>query len=239
MNPAVLIKEPATPYAGHNPTRSEIIIGYGVLGLGFHSGHFLAMRRIQTSTFGPAYTSVWHRNPSGEWTFYADAMPQYSCSRYFSSMLHQMVETPISLEWTTDTSFRVRVESAGLEWEISLTSDLSTRCLNAIAGLIPASIWGRAGFLRLVSRIISAVMPWGKVAFNGNAPNGQEFKVNLQRVWKIADSRASMAGLDFGKPAGVPLQMHLGDFWIPRQPLFATGKVIFDKFDPEKHIECA
>ncbi len=39
--------------------------GYAVLGLPFRSGHLLALRRFPASSVGPAYTSVWHRDPYG------------------------------------------------------------------------------------------------------------------------------------------------------------------------------
>ena len=45
--------------------------GYAIIGLPFQSGHVLALRRFPTSSIGPGYTAVWHRNPSGRWTFYS------------------------------------------------------------------------------------------------------------------------------------------------------------------------
>jgi hypothetical protein len=39
--------------------------GYGVMSLPFASGHVLALRRFPASYIGPAYTSVWHRDPAG------------------------------------------------------------------------------------------------------------------------------------------------------------------------------
>src|SRR3990172_1211308 len=57
--------------------------GYGVMGAPFCSGHVLAMRRFTASSVGAGYTSVWHRDPGGAWTFYADVDPLEACTRYF------------------------------------------------------------------------------------------------------------------------------------------------------------
>jgi len=43
--------------------------GYAVIGLPFASGHVLSLRRFPVSSVGPGYTSVWHRDPAGRWTF--------------------------------------------------------------------------------------------------------------------------------------------------------------------------
>ena len=55
--------------------------GYAVIGLPFQSGHVLALRRFSASSLGPAYTSVWHRDPAGRWTFYSTVAPDCSCAR--------------------------------------------------------------------------------------------------------------------------------------------------------------
>src|SRR6266511_806513 len=60
-------REPALP-AGSE----ERFSGYGVMGLPFRSGHILGLRRFWASSIGPGYRSVWHRAPSGRWTFYQD-----------------------------------------------------------------------------------------------------------------------------------------------------------------------
>ena len=49
----------------------ERFVGFGVMGLPFTSGHYLALRQFPATTFAPAYLSVWHRDPAGNWTFYA------------------------------------------------------------------------------------------------------------------------------------------------------------------------
>jgi len=69
----------------------ERFAGYGVMGVPFTSGDLLAMRRFPASSLGQGYTSVWHRDPQGRWTFYSDVPPQLACSRYFGSAISEAV----------------------------------------------------------------------------------------------------------------------------------------------------
>jgi hypothetical protein len=63
----------STPQAAAAATRTmdlptgddERVIGFGVMGLPFASGHYLAYRDFPATSFSPAYKSVWHRVPTG------------------------------------------------------------------------------------------------------------------------------------------------------------------------------
>jgi hypothetical protein len=76
------------------------VSGYAVMGLTFRSGHVLGLRRWTTSSAGEAFTSIWHRDPDGRWTFYESARSEIACTRYFGA----------------DVA-RARVESIRLDWE--------------------------------------------------------------------------------------------------------------------------
>jgi hypothetical protein len=80
---AAEIERHARPPAG----AGERFTGYGVMGLPFASGHVLAMRRFPASSIGPAYTSVWHRDPAGRWDFWQNQPGDQACSRYLGSAL--------------------------------------------------------------------------------------------------------------------------------------------------------
>jgi hypothetical protein len=80
---------------------SERFNGYGVMGQPFRSGHVLAMRRFPASAVGPGYTSVWHRNPDGDWVFYADVAPRHACARFFGAIATDAIQTEIKLAWPT------------------------------------------------------------------------------------------------------------------------------------------
>ena len=81
---AALLADPVLP-----PGDDERFVGFGIMGLPFANGHYLAMRQIPATTFAPPYVSVWHRDPSCNWTFYATTPGQQSCARYFGlSLIH-------------------------------------------------------------------------------------------------------------------------------------------------------
>src|SRR5689334_16071506 len=74
MNPREIVQQieatPVLPGGG-----GDRFTGYAVMGLPFRSGHVLALRRFPASSIGPGYTSVWHRDPRGDWTFYSTIQP--------------------------------------------------------------------------------------------------------------------------------------------------------------------
>ncbi|WP_375487452.1 hypothetical protein [uncultured Mycobacterium sp.] len=76
----------------------ERVSGYGVMGLPFRSGHVLGLRRWTASSLGEAFTSIWHRDPQGRWTFYESAPCQVACSRYFGAEVQRTRLAPIGLE---------------------------------------------------------------------------------------------------------------------------------------------
>jgi hypothetical protein len=96
--------------------------GYGVIGLPFRSGHVLSLL-LRASSLGPAYTSIWHRDPADRWTFYSTVPPDCSCARYFGARVHRNVITPINLEWTTPWALRVRWRGAGVAGDALFVAD--------------------------------------------------------------------------------------------------------------------
>lgn len=44
----------------------ERFSGYGVMGMPFASGHYLALRHFPASSVGAGYDAVWYRDPAGE-----------------------------------------------------------------------------------------------------------------------------------------------------------------------------
>lgn len=78
----------------------ERFSGYGVIGLTFASQHILCLRRWPISSLGQSYTSVWHRDPSGQWTFIQDVLPHRACTRYFGSSVERILLDEINIVWS-------------------------------------------------------------------------------------------------------------------------------------------
>lgn len=210
--------------------------GYGVMGLPFRSGHVLAMRRFVASSVGQPYTSVWHRDPSGDWVFYSDAPAQQSCTRYFGADAADAIETRISVEWIAPFQLRIGIPSAELEWRLEAAPSTATRLMNASGRLLPDAAWRNPGVLSAMGSMAGPLLRVGHVGLQGSVPNGQRFVANPRVLWAIVDSRASLAGTDFGAPGPVRPQARLGDFWIPQRGILAMGQSYFDAFDAARHL---
>ena len=75
----------------------------------FASGDILCHRRFPASSIGPAYTSIWHRDPEGAWTFYQDVGPMQACTRFFGSSVAQIENVQITTAWLAGSSMRISV----------------------------------------------------------------------------------------------------------------------------------
>jgi hypothetical protein len=204
---------------------SDRFAGYAVIGLPFRSGHVLALRRFPASSLGSGYTSIWHRDPLGKWTFYSTVAPEQSCSRYFSSELEQNVHAQVRIEWSGPERFRVVAEgSRPLTWETTVMETPVSRLMNRAAGLVPDSWWRKRFMLRVMGWASRIFLRAGKVNLTGITPNGQEFMANPQRFWLVKSSRAVVGSADLGPMGPLPEQARLNDFLIPQRGLFAVAR---------------
>jgi uncharacterized membrane protein YbaN (DUF454 family) len=197
--------------------------GYAVIGVTFRSGHVLALRRFPASSVGPGYTSVWHRNPSGVWTFYSTVPPEQGCSRYFGGEIHRNIVTPIEIMWSSPTQFRVRAGEA-LDWTVTLTESAMSRMMNAGARAVPESWWQKAAMLKAMGHAARFLLGTGRMNLAGTTPNGYEFVANPQRVWLIDYSRAVIDHTETGPIGPLTRQAHLNDFLIPQRGVFAIAR---------------
>jgi hypothetical protein len=225
----------AEHHAALDPGDNERFSGYGVMGLTFSSGHVLAMRRFPVTSVGPGYTSVWLRRPSGSWTIYADAPPQVSCARYFSAHLKSAVQCPITVTWTGDSTFSVRIDGdVDLKWDLKLASTLVTRAMTVALTAAPSSFLENKKVLKAMGAASGPVLRAGRLRLTGTVPNGQEFRAKPRRMWFVSQSSAALAGRNFGRLKPLRVQTRLGDFWIPQRGIFVIGASSFDRFDPPR-----
>lgn len=225
--PATLAAEAERHTDPFGTDSEESFAGYGVMGLPFTSGHVLAMRRFPASSVGPAYTSVWHRDPDGRWMFWQDQPDDQSCPRYFSSGLAGTEHTPVELTWPDPHTLSIRVPTAGLEWSATMTSTPVTRLMNAMGAVLPDRAWKARPVLAAMSRVAGVALRAGTVGLSGLVPNGQHFIANPLKIWMISDTTARVGGTDLGPPGRLAEQAHLADFWIPQRGVFAIGRAFF------------
>jgi hypothetical protein len=218
----------------------ERFAGYAVIGLPFRSGHVLALRRFPASSLGPGYTSVWHRDPSGRWTFYSDVAPEQSCSRYFGNDIEENIHAEIRVEWVGPDTFRVITEGPRpLYWEVAVKQTAASRVMNAGARLVPDSWWQKRFMLRVMGLGARFMLGTGRMNLAGRTPNGQEFIANPQRVWVVKSSRAVIDCVATGPAGPLPEQARLNEFLIPQRGIFAVARAFLGTTDKVVHLSRA
>lgn len=214
----------------------ERYTGFGPMGVPFGNGHYLAFRGVVTYSAGPGFRSVWHRDPEGRWTIYADAPADRSCPRYFGAAASGFERVPeIAVSWTD--SWNLRVEIPGrLEWNIELKRSLATRLMTAMSRCMPSLAWNSTSTLGMMSPMAGAMLGVGKVRLAGRVPNGQRYKAAPLKIWRVAGGSAVLDGTDLGELGALAKQERLGDFWMPQSGVFMVGRVRMEALDPQRHV---
>ncbi len=205
----------------------ERFTGYGVMGMPFATGHVLALRRFTASSIGPAYTSIWHRDPAGRWTFWQDQGADQACSHYFGAAVTETRRCPIELDWPAESTVCVTIPGVDFTWTVTMVASPVTCALNAVGSHLPNRAWRAAPVLVVMGLMAGTALRAGRVAMTGVAPNGQRFVANPSRIWLVAESSARLGDDTFGPPGPLGKQARLGDFWIPQRGIFAVGRTFF------------
>jgi hypothetical protein len=213
----------------------ERFTGYGVMGVPFAGGHYLALRDMVASSIGPAYRTVWHRDPDGRWTIHTNGATDLTCPRYFSSMVAVRPVRRIDVSWRDDHVLEVTIGD-DLAWRIEVGATPATRVLTAMGAALPEAGWNSRGVLATMAPMARTMLRAGRIRLEGASPNGPRFKAAPLRLWRLADTSASYRGEDLGRPGPLDQQAHLGDFWLPQRGVFFVGRARFtavaDAMDP-------
>ncbi|MDH4132311.1 MAG: hypothetical protein OEW17_03760 [Gemmatimonadota bacterium] len=209
--------------------------GYGVMGLPFSSGHVLALRRFPASSLGYGYSSVWHCDPEGRWTFWSDNSPDASCARYFGREVDRAMVAPIRITWAGPRRFRVVVGDGAIDWSVDLVATPATLLMNAVGACLPAGAWQRPAVPRVMSLIAGPLLGVGAVRLSGCCPNGQRFTASPRQAWMVGRSKATVDGVSIGVPGPLKAQAFLADFAIPQRGIFVIGRSRLESFDPGRH----
>jgi len=203
--------------------------GYAVIGQPFSSGHVLAMRCFGASSVGPAYNSVWHRDPDGNWSFYQNVPLDEGCARYFGAAITGSLTGPVRIEWNGPNQFRVTVAAPGeIVWEVRLAPTIVTNTMNAIGRALPSRWWKKSSTLGIMEAVARWVLRTGEMRLTGHTPNGHRFTASPRLIWQIAESRATIRGVDAGPPGRLATQAVLADFRIPQRGLFAITTAVLE-----------
>ena len=212
---AFLRDEPTLP-----PGDDDRVAGFGVIGLPFASGHYLALRCFGASSFGPPYKSLWHRDPAGVWTVFSTIDDARGCPRYIGAALAgPSIITPIDVSLIDETSVRVYVDDA-VDWTFRVAPTRATTLMSGVSAWLPERAWANRWVLRFMGRLAGPMLSAGRMRLTGTMPNGQRFKAAPRRVWSIQSSHATIEGIELGPVGPLAEQARLGDFWLPQRGLF-------------------
>jgi hypothetical protein len=203
----------------------ERVSGYGVMGLTFQSGHVLGLRRWTASSVGEGFTSIWHRDPSGRWTFYESNPCEVACTRYFGDEVERSVLVAISLDWQRSHRLNIRTADGAVDWSVDMESTRVTQLMSGMGSALPLAAWRSPWVLRAMGLVAGQALGVGRVRLTGMTSNGQHFDANPMRLWYVSDSHAVVEGEDVGRPGPLGEQAHMADFYFPQRGIFAIGRV--------------
>ena len=212
----------------------ERVSGYGVMGLPFASGHVLGLRRWTASSVGDRFTSIWHRDPAGSWTFYESVPCEVACHRYFGADVERVQEGPIDLEWEASNRLRIRTRGGAVDWEIAIGATIATRLMSVMGSMMPPAAWRSGPVLSAMGAVAGRVLGVGKVQLTGTTSNRQHFDANPLRIWRVTASRGFVEGEPLGPIGPLAEQAHMADFYFPQHGIFAVGRVLISPLKPTR-----
>ncbi len=196
------------------------------MGQPFRSGHVLGLRRWTASSVEDhGFTSIWHRDPSGRWTFYESVDAGRGCGRYFGADVSRVEVGPIDLTWETPNRLRIQTANSAVDWTVETGSTLVTRLVSALGVALPDAVWRSRIALAGMGAVAGRLLGAGRVQLTGQTSNAQHFEANPRRIWCVTNSQATVEGVDLGRPGPLAEQARIADFYLPQRGLLAVGRV--------------
>lgn len=216
------------PWPGH-----EYVRGWGVFGLPFDSGHVLALRVFPQSSFGP-YRTLWHRDPVGRWSIYADAKHvEHACPRYYGPACEYVGPARINLEWTGPRTLHITVDAPALDWTVTAARSPLMGLLNPLSAVMPLSSWRPRALVRARERLAQA-LGMGRLKMSGVMPSGHSGLLMPQRMYLVNQSSAVLGGVDLGAPTRLRENPTIGGVPLPARAVLAIGQAMWPIRDPHE-----
>lgn len=216
------------PWPGH-----EYVRGWGVFGLPFDSGHVLALRVFPQNSFAP-YCTVWHRDPEGRWSIFADApRPDIACPRYYGPACDRVGTSRIDVAWTGPRDLRVTMDDPHLEWTLTVARSPRLAVVNPAAAAMPLSSWRPRALVR-ARELLAGALGMGRLELSGEMPSGHDGLLMPKRMYLIGGSRARLDGTDLGRPTRLAENPMIGGVALPRRGVLAVGQAVWAIRDPDE-----
>jgi hypothetical protein len=217
------------PWPGH-----EYVRGWGVFGLPFDSGHVLALRVFPQNSFAP-YRTVWHRDPEGRWSIFADAPRlDVACPRYYGPACDRVGLSRIRVAWTGPRDLRVTMDEPLLDWTLSVARSPVLALLNPVAAAMPLSSWRPRSLVR-ARELLAGALGMGRLQLSGAMPSGHQGLLMPERMYLINRSRATLEGTDLRSPTRLADNPTIGGVALPRRGVLAIGQAVWEIGDREEY----
>jgi hypothetical protein len=217
------------PWPGH-----EYVRGWGVFGLPFDSGHVLALRVFPQGSFA-SYRTVWHRDPAGRWSIFADAPRlDVACPRYYGPACDRVGLSRIDVAWTGPRDLRVNMDEPGLAWTLSVARSPVLGLLNPVAAAMPLSSWRPRALVR-ARELLAGALGMGRLELSGEMPSGHRGLLMPKRMYPVARSSATLDGTDLGRPTRLRENPTIGGVALPRRGVLSIGQAVWEIGDPEEY----
>jgi hypothetical protein len=210
----------------------EYVRGWGVFGLPFDSGHYLALRVFPENDFAP-YRTVWHRAPDGAWSIFADAPRlDIACPRFYGPACAVTTKVRIDVQWTGPMSLRVTMDEPPLDWTVEATETALLRIMNSISRRLPLWTWNKDWLLRVRESMARRMLGMGPIRLKGRMPSGHTGTLMPQRMYFIESSSAKLNGEYLGRPARLARPIDIGGVPMPCRGILAVGQAAWQILDP-------
>jgi hypothetical protein len=214
----------------------EYVKGWGVMGLPFDSGHYLALRVFPENDFSP-YKTVWHRDPEGQWSIFVDGTRlDTACPRYYGPACTHVAHATIDLSWTGPMSLRVTADEAHLDWTLDATETGLLQVINAMSSRLPVWTWRPHPLLRARELLARRVLGMGDIRMSGTMPSGHTGTLMPERMYFIDDSIATLGGKDLGHSARMTPTPDIGGFPLPARGVLAIGQAAWPILDRDEYL---
>ena len=213
----------------------EYVKGWGVMGLPFDSGHYLALRVFPENDFAP-YKTVWHRDPEGRWSIFVDG-PRLdtACPRYYGPACTHVGHATIDLTWTGPMSLRVTVDAPRLDWTLTAAQPPLLRVLNAMSACLPTWTWRPHSLLRAREVLARRILRMGDIRMSGTMPSGHTGTLMPERMYSIDESTATLDRKSLGHAARVTPTPDIGGFPLPARGVLAIGQAAWPILDHDEY----
>jgi hypothetical protein len=206
--------------------------GYGLLSLALESGDIIMFRRATASSMGPPFTTLWHRDPAGEWRFHVNVAPARSCLRFLGAAPERVRTDDISVVWKSRHELALYLRRARLHLAVRLEASPTMRVLGAAAALVPGTLWRTERVLRAAGTIAGGALRAGPLGLSGRTPTGHAYRVRPRAVWGVAAAAAVLDGRDLGGLHEMDSTAGPAGLVLPRRPLFASEIIDFSDLAP-------